>query len=147
MAMLLTDAELHGTEQKIRELREHLFLAQGNWVLEGRTPEEIQRLKDPLESFLQEMIEEACLYRQLKNSDAPVPEVSQEQYGRLVVYCRIRSGLTQEQFAEKRGVSLEQVQRDERNEYYGLDDRSKLHLIESLGYRLKWTPRYTIQKQ
>jgi len=58
------------------------------------------------------------------------------QPGRLLIAARIANGLTQQELAERVGVSAAQVSRDERNEYHGIMVERAQLILDCLGERL-----------
>lgn len=145
MGMILTDIACRKTEELVADTEYRLFQKHKDLEGNGRTPEEIERLLGPEQGFVGEMMDEVRYYRALREGIFPI--ITPDQFQRGVVLVRIASGKTQEQFAEMRGVPVEQVQRDERNEYHDLSAREAEQLIRLLGYHLQPVARYEIVKK
>jgi hypothetical protein len=86
---------------------------------EGYTPEEVQRGLDPLITFRNQLADEAAWYQEV--ASGRVPTVNDfANTGRLLIALRVQNGWTQQQLADRLGVSRAQVTRDKLNEYHGI---------------------------
>lgn len=106
-------------------------------------PDEIERAMGPALSFHAQLVEEVAWYERVRRRDIEAIH-SLTAIGRLLIAARIANGLTQQELAERLGVSPAQVSRDERNEYHGITvERAQLildRLGESLTTRLDEKP-------
>lgn len=134
--LILTDEQAKGTLKMVREWEKSLFEERKALEAEGRTPEEIRHLQDPRMTFYLGMLEDYLHYLRIRKGDIPL--LGPNQLGLALVYCRIASGLTQEEWSQTCGVPLLVLRRNEDNEYYGVPREEIEHLIARLGYT--WEP-------
>jgi len=109
--MIRNDREYHEALHRVKD--DQRFIAEQRATLEGMglAPDEIERGMGPALSFHAGLIEE-------------------------VIAARIANGLTQQELADRLGVSAAQVSRDERNEYHGITvDRAQV-ILDRLGETL-----------
>lgn len=105
------------------------------WKLQGFTDEQIVRLKEPLESFHLQLVEEVESYERLKRGQFAEFE-NLQGLGQVLIGVRIARGMTQRQLARKLGVDESMVSRDERNEYHGVTVERAMKVLDALGGRL-----------
>lgn len=102
------------------------------WAKQGFTPEQIAKLKEPLESFHRQLVEEVESYERLKQGHFSELE-NFHGLGQALIGLRIFLGMTQRQLAERLGVNETIVSRDERNEYHGITVERAERVIAALG--------------
>ncbi len=144
--MIKTDNEYRLTLERIQAQSDRIRQERAACVAEGCTPEEVQRLLDPVECFHAQLREEADSYEKLKKGD--FDELKNfHGIGYILIAMRIYQGLSQRELAEKLGVHESQVSRDERNEYRGITVERANRILEALGAELRTnivtTPRST----
>lgn len=144
--MIKTDNEYRLTLERIEAQAERNRQERAACVAEGCTPEEVQRLLDPVECFHAQLREEANSYEKLKKGD--FDELKNfHGIGYILIAMRVYQGLSQRELAEKLGVHESQVSRDERNEYRGITVERANRILEALGAELRTnivtTPRST----
>jgi len=98
-------------------------------------PEERERAMGPALSFHAQLVEEVAWYERVLRRDFETIH-SLTGIGRLLIAARIANGLTQQDLAERLGVSTAQVSRDERNEYHGITVERAQLILDRLGERL-----------
>ena len=133
--MIRNDREYQDALPRIKDDQE--FLAAQRHALEELAlgPDEIERAMEPAMSFHAQLVEEVGWYERVCRRDFETIH-SLTAIGRLLIAARITNGLTQQELAERLGVSPAQVSRDERNEYRGITvDRAQL-ILDSLGEKL-----------
>ena len=84
----------------------------------GLTSEQITKAIEPTISFHEQLKEEVEYYERIKRGEFDLI-YNFETIGKTLIAYRIYINMTQNELAEKLGVSPTQVSRDERNEYYG----------------------------
>ena len=105
------------------------------WKKQGFTPDQVAKLRQPLESFHMQFEEEVRSYERLKRGQFSEFE-NLHGLGQTLIGLRIARGMTQRQLAERLRVHETMVSRDERNEYHGITvDRAK-RVLDALGVRL-----------
>ena len=105
------------------------------WRQQGFTPEQIAKLKEPLESFHMQLVEEVESYERLKRGQFAEFE-NLHGLGQVLIGLRIARSMTQRQLAERMGVNESMVSRDERNEYHGITVERARRVLDALGVRL-----------
>jgi DNA-directed RNA polymerase specialized sigma subunit len=133
--MIRNEAEYREAVERLQEERQNLD--QHRVVLEklGLTPDELKRLMDPLTSFHLQLQEEVDSYERLMRGE--IDELRNLQgLGQLLISLRIAKGMSQQQLAERLGVSPSQVSRDERNEYHGVTVERAARVMAALGARI-----------
>jgi len=133
-------------QEALRRLKtDQGFIAEQRRALEAvdLAPDEVERAMGPALSFHAQLSEEVAWYERVRRRDIEAIH-SLTAIGRLLIAARIANGLTQQELAERLGVSPAQVSRDERNEYHGITvERAQLildRLGESLTTRLNEKP-------
>lgn len=142
---LLTDEERDSSKELLRRNLQQVFEERKRFESEGRTPEEIQHLMDPVETFMKGVEEDIIFYNTLR--EGTIPPITIDQLQQAIVWCRIASGLTQQEFANTSGMAIEDVRRAERNEYYGVDEASARRLIARLGFEIQPITKYQLVKR
>lgn len=133
--MIRNETEYQQAVRRIDAERERFAQHMEAWRKQGFTPEQIARLKEPLESFHMQLVEEVQSYERLRRGQFSEFE-NLDGIGQLLIGLRIARGMTQRKLAELLGVDETMVSRDERNEYHGIRvDRAK-RVLDALGVRL-----------
>lgn len=105
------------------------------WNKHGFTVDQIAKLREPLESFHMQLVEEVQSYERLKRGQFSEFE-NLHGLGQILIGLRIARGMTQRELARRLNVDETMVSRDERNEYHGITvDRAK-RVLDALGVRL-----------
>ncbi len=105
------------------------------WKNQGFTADQIAKLREPLESFHMQLVEEVQSYERLKRGQFSEFE-NLHGLGQILIGLRVARGMTQRELARRLNVDETMVSRDERNEYHGITvDRAK-RVLDALGVRL-----------
>ncbi|MBX9735505.1 MAG: helix-turn-helix domain-containing protein [Phycisphaerales bacterium] len=105
------------------------------WKKQGFTADQIGKLREPLESFHMQLVEEVQSYERLKRGQFSEFE-NLHGLGQVLIGLRIARAMTQRELARRLNVDETAVSRDERNEYHGITvDRAK-KVLDALGVRL-----------
>jgi len=105
------------------------------WKKQGFNADEVARLKEPLESFHMQLVEEVQSYERLKRGHFSEFE-NFAAMGQVLIGLRIARGMTQRELARRMAVDETMVSRDERNEYHGITVDRANRVLEALGVRL-----------
>ena len=106
-----------------------------NWKAKGYGPDEVAALKEPLESFHMQLVEEVESYERLKRGQFAEFE-NLQGLGQTLIGLRIARGMTQRELARILNVDESLISRDERNEYHGITVDRARRVIDALGVRL-----------
>ncbi len=98
-------------------------------------PDEVERAMEPALSFHAQLVEEVEWYERVRRRDFETIH-SLSAIGRLLIAARIANGLSQQELADRLGVSATQVSRDERNEYHGITVERAQLILDRLGEKL-----------
>lgn len=133
--MIRNETEYQQAVARIDAERKRLTEHVEAWQKQGFTPEQVAKLREPLESFHLQLVEEVQSYERLKRGQFGEFE-NLQGLGQVLIGLRIARGMNQRQLAELMGVNETMVSRDERNEYHGITvDRAK-RVLDALGVRL-----------
>ena len=135
--MIRTKAEYESAQERldqeaktIQRQREHLRTEVG---LSG---DELERAMQPMESFRAQLEEEVETYEQMRRGDLQAL-FNLRSLGRWLIGARIARGWTVTELADALGVSVQQVSRDENNEYHGVSADKAQRVLEVLGVRFR----------
>lgn len=130
--MIRNESEYQASVEQIRAAQERLKEQRAKLIELGLSKQEIKRVLDPVYSFHEQLCEEAASYERLKRGE--FDELRNfDGLGRLLIALRIAQSLSQRELAERLGVHVSQVSRDERNEYHGITIERANRLLEALG--------------
>jgi hypothetical protein len=134
--MIRNESEYREAHRRIQQERERFAEHRRNLQAEKLTPEEVDRVLEPLMSFHLQLVEEVEAYERLKRGD--VGELRNlHGFGRLLIGLRIALGLTQRDLAERLGIHESQVSRDERNDYHGVTVERASRILDAMGVSLR----------
>jgi DNA-directed RNA polymerase specialized sigma subunit len=133
--MIRNDREYQEAQRRLKDDQD--FIAAQRRALEdlALSAEEIERAMQPAFSFHAQLVEEVEWYERVRRRDFETIH-SLKAIGRLLIAARIANGLTQQELAERLGVSQAQVSRDERNEYHGITVERAQLILDRLGEKL-----------
>lgn len=133
--MIRNETEYQQAIARIDAERDRLNQHVAAWEIEGFTPDEVARLRAPLESFRMQLEEEVLSYERLKRGQFSEFE-NLHGLGQAIIGMRIARGMTQRELARRLGVDESAVSRDERNEYHGITVDRAMRVLDALGVRL-----------
>lgn len=133
--MIRNETEYQQAIARIDAERDRLNQHVAAWEREGFTPDEVARLRAPLESFRMQLEEEVLSYERLKRGQFSEFE-NLHGLGQAIIGMRIARGMTQRELARRLGVDESAVSRDERNEYHGITVDRAMRVLDALGVRL-----------
>ncbi len=136
--MIRNEAEYQEAVARLDAERQRLNEHRARLRDTGLNEEQIQRAMDPMESFHLQLQEEVDSYERLRRGEFQ-PMENLRGLGHLLIALRIAQGLTQRELAERLGVHVSQVSRDERNEYFGITLERAGKVLSALHARLRTT--------
>lgn len=136
--MIRNEAEYSQAVSRLKEEHERLAEHRQRLASTGLSPEEVNRVIEPIESFHLQLREEVESYERLKRGEFAEIE-NLVGIGNLLISLRIACGISQRELAARLGVHESQVSRDERNEYFGATVERVGKVLNALGATAKTT--------
>lgn len=133
--MIRNESEYQQAVKRAEAERERFAQHEAAWKEQGFTDEQIARLREPLESFHRQLVEEIESYERLKQGQFSEFE-NLDGLGQVLIGVRIARGMSQRELAKRLEVSESLVSRDERNEYHGITIERAHRVLEALGVKL-----------
>ena len=118
-------ARVEDEEQALAEERERL-------LAQGVSPEHADIALEPYIAFRMQFLDEIEEYEKLRRGHIDDVE-NLGGLGRRLVLLRLYRRMTQKELAERLGVSIQQVSRDEKNEYHNAGTDKIQRVLEALG--------------
>ncbi len=133
--MIRNESEYQEALKRIEEEKARLAQYVANWNSKGYGADEVAALREPLESFHLQLVEEVQSYERLKQGLFSEFE-NLSGLGQTLIGLRIARGMTQRELARRLDVDETMVSRDERNEYHGITVERAKRVLDALGVRL-----------
>lgn len=133
--MIRNETEYQQAVARIDAERKRLAAHMAEWKKQGFTASQVAKLREPLESFHMQFVEEVQSYERLKRGQFSEFE-NLHGLGQTLIGLRISRGMTQRELAERLDVHESMVSRDERNEYHGITVERAARVLDALGVRL-----------
>ncbi|WP_047983550.1 helix-turn-helix domain-containing protein [Ornithinibacillus californiensis] len=130
--MIKTESAYREAINKLKQDQEFIKQQRETFKKMGLDSDHIELALQPSISFHEQLKEEVEYYEKIKRGDFE-PIFNLKTMGKTLIAYRIYIGMSQQQLAEKLGVSASQVSRDEKNEYYGATIERIQEVIEALG--------------
>ena len=145
--MLRSDASYHEAQRLLQDQDALIAASRAEFESQAITPEEIERLLQPLEIRRMALFEALKDFERTRRRDFPVIH-DLNDLGKLLIAARVASGLTQRELAARLGVSETQVSRDERFVYRAVSVTRAQRILDVLGecvtlsldYERHWSP-------
>jgi len=140
--MIKTETAYKKSLEKLQE--DKLFIRDQKKVLEdmGLTGEQVEKALQPSITFHEQLKEEVVYYERIRRGEFE-PIINLHNLGKSLIAYRIYVGLSQQELADRLGVSASQVSRDERNEYYG----ATLERIQEVMEAMRMVAKMEIQSE
>jgi DNA-binding Xre family transcriptional regulator len=134
--MIKTEKEFLEAKKRLAEEEKILEIQRVKLKKAKLSKNQIKLAIDPLASFMLQLKEEINEYEKLKKGDFG-DLTNLYGIGRTLVALRIYKGMKQGELAQKLGVAVSQVSRDESNEYHGAAVEKIQRILDALGVTLK----------
>lgn len=140
--MIKTEKAYKKSLEKLQE--DKLFIRDQKKVLEdmGLTGEQVEKALQPSITFHEQLKEEVVYYERIRRGEFE-PIINLHNLGKSLIAYRIYVGLSQQELADRLGVSASQVSRDERNEYYG----ATLERVQEVMEAMRMVAKMEIQSE
>ena len=116
--MIKTETAYKKALEKLKEDKRFIQSQKKELEEMGLTKEQIEKVLQPSITFHEQLKEEVTYYERIRRGELQ-PIINLHNLGKTLIAYRIYLGLSQQELANRLGVSASQVSRDERNEYYG----------------------------
>lgn len=134
--MIRTEAEYKNAQEKLDQEQETLQRQREQLEEMDLSEEEVEQALEPMISFRDQLREEIETYEQMRRGDLSALH-DLRSIGRWLIGARIAKGWSLSELAEKLDVSVQQVSRDEQNEYKGITARRAQRILDALGVRFR----------
>jgi ribosome-binding protein aMBF1 (putative translation factor) len=134
--MIRTEAEYKNAQEKLDQEQETLQRQREQLEEMDLSEEEVERALEPMISFRDQLREEIETYEQMRRGDLSALN-DLRSIGRWLIGARVAKGWSLSQLADKLDVSVQQVSRDEQNEYEGITTRRAQCILDALGVRFR----------
>ncbi|WP_251951900.1 helix-turn-helix domain-containing protein [Salinibacter ruber] len=134
--MIRTDAEYKNAQEKLDQEQDTLKRQREQLEEMDLSEEETQRALEPMVSFRDGLREEMETYERMRRGDLSALH-NLNSIGRWFIGARIAKGWSLSKLADKLDVSVQQVSRDEQNEYHGITAKRAQRILETLGVRFR----------
>jgi len=134
--MIRTEAEYRRAQERLEQEAE--TIQRQRQQLEGMdlSDEEVERALGPMISFRDQLREGVDMYERMRRGDLDAL-YNLTSIGRWLIGARIARGWSISELADALGVSVQQVSRDENNEYRGVTAERAQRILEVLGVRFR----------
>ena len=145
--MIRTDAEYRNALERLDQEAETMRRQRAHLQQEmDLSDEEVERAMQPMISFRAQLEEEVETYESMRRGDLGAL-YNLRGLGRWLIGARIARGWSVTDLADALGVSVQQVSRDENNEYHGVSAERAQRILEVLGVRFRAEVEEPIAKQ
>ena len=134
--MIRTDTEYKKAQEKLDHQQETLQRQREQLEEMDLLEEEVERALEPMISFRDGLREEIETYEQMRRGDLPDLH-DLRSIGQWLIGTRIAKGWSLSRLADELDVSVQQVSRDEQNEYEGITARRAQRILDALGVRFR----------
>lgn len=134
--MIRTEEEYQAAIERVEDEKQAISRERESLIEKGFSPEEADVALEPYIAFRLQFVDEIEEYERLRRGHIDDVE-NLGGMGRRLVLMRIYRRMSQKELAEKLGVSVQQVSRDERNEYHNAGINKIRKVLEALGVTMR----------
>jgi len=134
--MIRTETEYRNAQERLEQERETLQRQREQLEEMDFSEEEMKRALGPLISFRDQLLEEIETYERMRRGDLSALH-DLRTIGRWLIGARIAKGWSLSDLADALDVSVQQVSRDENNEYQGISTERAQRILDALGVRFR----------
>jgi ribosome-binding protein aMBF1 (putative translation factor) len=134
--MIRTETEYKNAQERLEQEKETLQRQRERLEEMDLSEEEVERALGPLISFRDQLREEIETYERMRRGDLSALH-DLRSIGRWLIGARIAKGWSLSHLADALGVSVQQVSRDENNEYQGISTERAQRILDALGVRFR----------
>lgn len=130
--MIRNEQEYQECLKRLGQDRQHIAQQKKALKEAGLTAKQIKKALEPARSFHEQLEEEVEWYERVKRRDfGEIQKIT--DLGQILIALRIANSLSQQELADRLGVSASMVSRDERNEYTGITLDRAQRILDTLG--------------
>ena len=130
--MIRTEEEYQAALARVEDEEQALVEERERLLAQGISPEHADIALEPYKAFRMQFLDEIEEYEKLRRGHIDDVE-NLGGLGRRLVLLRLYRRMTQKELAERLGVSIQQVSRDEKNEYHNAGTDKIQRVLEALG--------------
>ena len=130
--MIRTEAAYERAQERLGQEAKTIQQQRAQLESMDLTDKEVQRAMEPMRSFRDQLEEEIATYEQMRRGRMEALH-SLTSIGRWLIGARIAKGWSLSDLAEALDVSVQQVSRDENNEYRGVTAERAQRILDVLG--------------
>jgi len=134
--MIRTETEYRNAQERLEQERETLQRQREQLEEMDLGEEEVERALGPLISFRDQLREEIETYERMRRGDLSSLH-DLRTIGRWLIGARIAKGWSLSDLADALDVSVQQVSRDENNEYQGISTERAQRILDTLSVRFR----------
>jgi len=134
--MIRTEAEYKRAQERLEQDQKTIQMQREQLQTMDLKDEEVDRALEPMISFRDQLLEEVATYERMRRGDLEVLH-NLTSVGRWLIGARIAKGWSMSDLADALDVSVQQVSRDENNEYRGITTERAQRILEVLGIRFR----------
>lgn len=134
--MIRTETEYKNAQERLARERETLQRQREQLEEMDLSEAEVERGLGPLISFRDQLLEEIETYERMRRGDLSALH-DLRTIGRWLIGARIAKGWSLSDLADALDVSVQQVSRDENNEYQGISTERAQRILDALSVRFR----------
>jgi ribosome-binding protein aMBF1 (putative translation factor) len=134
--MIRNETEYKNAQERLEQEKETLQHQREQLEEMDLSDEEVERALGPLISFRDQLREEIETYERMRRGDLSALH-DLRSIGRWLIGARIAKGWSLSDLADALDVSVQQVSRDENNEYQGISTQRAQRILDALGVRFR----------
>lgn len=130
--MIRTEEEYQAALARVEDEEQAMAKERERLIAQGISPEHADIALEPYIAFRMQFLDEIEEYEKLRRGQIEDIE-NLGGLGRRLILLRLYRRMTQKELAERLGVSIQQVSRDEKNEYHNAGTDKIRRVLEALG--------------
>lgn len=134
--MIRTEAEYRKAQERLKQDEKTIQMQREQLEEMDLSGQEVERALEPMISFRDQLREEVETYERMQRGDLEVLH-NLTSIGRWLIGARIAKGWSMSDLADALDVSVQQVSRDENNEYRSITTERAQRVLEVLGVRFR----------
>jgi ribosome-binding protein aMBF1 (putative translation factor) len=134
--MIRTETEYKNAQERLARERETLQRQREQLEEMDLSEAAVERGLGPLISFRDQLLEEIETYERMRRGDLSALH-DLRTIGRWLIGARIAKGWSLSDLADALDVSVQQVSRDENNEYQGISTQRAQRILDALSVRFR----------